>query len=196
MIILKLRTYQLNITWSYEWSLNKFCGKNSAFKKTNQTDLPQLLKNAPRLKMLLKCITFPISLCIIYISINHFNLKVSSKYWINSSLCLSFSEWKCSVFCSIFSKIDAFFCFTVFKLVFSYFFFCNLFFRFSDFIRFFLVFSSSFRGVFRTQSSSYGRPFCKNSEPLFAVNYFRKKSSILENRIGSKCAFEFYYLFR
>ena len=108
MIILKLRTYQLNITWSYEWSLIKFCGKNSAFKKKKQTDLPQLLKNAPRLKMLLKCITFPISLCIIYISINHFNLKVSSKYWINSSLCLSFSEWKCSVFWSIFQKLTLF----------------------------------------------------------------------------------------
>ena len=175
MIILKLRTYQLNITWSYEWSLIKFCGKNSAFKKKKQTDLPQLLKNAPRLKMLLKCITFPISLCIIYISINHFNLKVSSKYWINSSLCLSFSEWKCSVFWSIFQKLT-FFSAPQFLNSFFILFFLEFIFPFFRFYQVFLVFSSSFRGVFRNQSSSYGRAFCKNSEPLFAVNYFRKKA--------------------
>ena len=38
------------------------------------------------------------------------------------------------------------------------------------------------RGVFRTLSSiyDYDRPFCKNSQQLKAINYFRKKPSIAD----------------
>ena len=41
--------------------------------------------------------------------------------------------------------------------------------------------------VFRTQSNMYYGAFFENSQQLLDVNYFRKKSSILDTRLDSKC---------
>ena len=42
-----------------------------------------------------------------------------------------------------------------------------------------------------TSGISTTEVFCENSERLKAVGYFRKKSSIVDARLGSKYAYEF-----